>query len=324
MFLQVNGSINTITIIQQHLLCSSVLIIILTVIYLFLFFCIKFIFKLKTIYFHQGAGGTVSNERLYIIPFLYLLYLQFYFFIIRFVIFYLIDLAVTQHLIKDTVLPLNRIVKILFRIIKSRIIGNRTEKCDLSQRQFLAALTEIPLGRRFQSIIAVGKINRIQIKLQDLVFIIFFLQFHRDKDFPDLSLICLICIQEDASCQLLRDRGGSLCLFTVVLDQRPESTDNPLKVNPVMRIKFLIFSYDHRRLCIIRNRMNIQIVCVFITLQYGNLLPFAVVSNRCLRCPECFRSRCLYQSLCLILHGKYIFSIFKIKKQPANQDRQQQ
>ena len=241
---------------------------------MFLFFRIKRILEFEAVILHDLPRRAVCDKCLDEVSLHRLRHFEFDLFRHRRIMLFLRDHFILQHLSENTIPSLQRILLVLDRIVASRTVRDRAQKAELRQTQILTAGAEISFRRRLNPIIAIGKIDRIQIKFQYLFFIKLFFKFQRDKNFLDLPLIRFLRRQVYPPGELLRNRTGSLGYFAAVFNLHPDSAHNAPGVDSVVLVKFFILRNYKRILHILRYFINRQIVGILLAFKHCDLLSF--------------------------------------------------
>ena len=164
-------------------------------------------------------------------------------------------------------------------IIERRIIRNRTQKHQLRQGQFRHTPGKIPVSRRLNPVKTVGKINIIQIKLQNFFLVIPLFQLTRQKNFRYLSGIGLLVGQINIPGQLLGNGTSSLINRTLMLHQTVGRAKIRHIVHTLVGEKLLILRYNHCRYYRFRDIVIGQIIYILSRLQCLDYRTVGSVNN---------------------------------------------
>ena len=180
------------------------LIIILIVLF-FLLLRRKIILKFKAFILHECSGSTVVCICVYIIIYLHILFLwniHYNLLINCLNIYFIRYFSILIHIAKYSVSSCYCMVTVYKGIIICRTIWDCAQKCYLRQIKLTYVTVKIAFCRSLYSVISIGKIYIIQIKLHYLILAVSLFQLYSYKHFLDLALPCFACIQVYSSGKL--------------------------------------------------------------------------------------------------------------------------
>ena len=144
-----------------------------------------------------------------------------------------------------------------------RTVWYRTKESNLGNAQIIGIFIKISFRCRFDPVIAIGKVNIVQIKFQNLLFTVLLLQRHGNEHLLNLSAVGGFKIKENVSGQLLGDGTSTHGYLSFVSDQRQNRTGNSFNIDSTMRCKILILHRNDCQLRRVRNIIILQIMYIF-------------------------------------------------------------
>src|SRR5690242_3320007 len=97
------------------------------------------------------------------------------------------DFTVTPKELDDGVATLNDAIRKTPRIIATRPLWNRRERCRFGDIQILDRLSEVPLGGALDAVRTVAEIDLVQVELENPILGVLRLDRARDFRFLELS-----------------------------------------------------------------------------------------------------------------------------------------
>ena len=115
---------------------------------------------------------------------------------------------------------------------------------------------------RLDPVISISKIYIIEIKLHNIIFTIFLLKLHCNKDFLYFTLPCFSGIKVYIPRKLHRYRASTLTYLSI-LDYSFGRPDYGFIVYTIMTVKLFILNTNHSRNKVCRYILIFNIFCVF-------------------------------------------------------------
>ena len=186
----------------------------------------------------------------------------------------IVDIALVVHLAQDGLLTFLVLLFIIEGIIERGLVGDAYDAGGLGQRKLRHVLAKIGFRRGLNAPAALAEVDRVEIPLDDLLFVVLLFQLQRAEDFRQLSLDGHVVLAGQVLDELLGD-GGAAVAGLHLGKHLHKSAGGAVPVHALVLVKTLILDGYQRFFHIPGDLLVVHPNALLLAGQGDQLLPLA-------------------------------------------------
>ena len=183
------------------------------------------------------------------------------------VILFLGDVVVAEHLLEHQLPALLVLLREAEQVVAVGVLDDSGQRGALGQRKLVKILVEVGLGRLAHAVGALPEVDGVEIELEDVVLLVFFLQLEGAHDLLDLALDGGLVLARQVFDELLGDGRAAAEVVPEMQDIVEPGADGALPVDAVVLIEGGVLDGDEGLLQLLGDVVEVHPDAVLATVQ---------------------------------------------------------